>query len=88
MGKCVLVPESVRKRSELYAGLRRYFETAYSAAVVKRVFLSRDATRCHVSLETLKPLGTNGRGYPEFERTERNAVYEVERSPFSDFAEA
>ena len=88
MRGCLLVPESTRKRSDVFAGARRYFESAYSGSVVKRMFISRDERRCHVELETLIPMGTNGRGYPEFEHITTIKTLDVERTPFSDFAEA
>ena len=88
MRRCLLVPEQVRKRADVFAGARRYFESAYSGSVVRMLFITRDECRCYVELESLTPLGTNGHAYPEFERHITIKTLDVERTPFSDFAEA
>ena len=86
--RCLLVPDDMVSRWEFRAKVREYMERyAFSKSKVTRVFITADNKRVLVSVESLESLGTENRGYPEFEKVERCYTFDLEYAAWGDFTE-
>lgn len=87
MKRCLLVPDKVRSDWRYRAKIRDYMERAFSNVEVTRVYITMDGKRCLVSVTKLEPLGTERRGYPEFEKKVYDLTFELERAPWGNYTE-